>query len=855
MAPLLPGGDGDPFAGLLERSSVAMALQDARASLARPSRPFTPADRSLFQRSKSLACEDFRSGCASPSGGAAWKPAPLKAKPKLLSPIDTGPLPSLRKPPTPVAASNPLLPKEAPAVSSGKSSRRSASTGSSLRKESGSNSKADILTLPEDLNALLAERLAGADCKPQRPDGKRQDGLNRPPRSRSKAAAAADDKASSGLLLPDSDRATLSSSSGSRSSKAAAAAFAEELEALVTSSKEASAKQLAKLASKLASSGVVDGLKRKPSEAAQRLVRAILQVLSRGAESATAFKLARCALDLLAIDGILPDDGRDPRRCAAAAYASVSRTLFRLSQESSYDSSFKDEGVLERLMQVLESFANGSREATSSLELQVLILGVLKNASVEDANRSFLLKECNALRTVINAMRRPEVRTGGSEEQVQLLIQATAALRNFAGSAESHAQFVELGVFEDMTRISALCMDSTELQVNIARVLGELSLHDGPCEAFAANPEHLKQVVRSLQAHAEVPSLVLRLAFTLGNVTAGSDKMRDLLMLACDGVQLLPSLLATYWRKDRELVRSNSGRAVGSSACSEAQTQAAEECEQVLVKLVRLVANVSINPAIGDQLSAAPNIADPLLDIMGCKRITNSEELVLNATAAITNLLFYDSSANLLFSSENKELLCRLLRPMVLEAFNVEALVEAARAFGNLSRHADARKLMVELRIEEVLCILLAHGERDLVFYACGALVNLVCDRNVGRRLCSLGGSEKQPGLRAQLGELLREGPEYGDWELALVAVKVLSNLCHGEEQPWEPEEIEAVKESLQDCISAAELGLAGSGEGEVDGPPKSLVDLATNVLVHLPPFEVAGVDQPNGKDMLVEEA
>merc|ERR1719305_75021 len=107
--------------------------------------------------------------------------------------------------------------------------------------------------------------------------------------------------------------------------------------------------------------------------------------------------------------------------------------------------------------------------------------------------------------------------------------------------------------------------------------------------------------------------------------------------------------------------------------------------------------------------------------------MTESEELVLNTMAATTNLLFYGEQANgnLLFSAESKELLCRLLRPLLLESYNVEALIETARALGNLSRHEDARKCMVSLRLDEILVILLDHQDRDLVFYVCGALVNL----------------------------------------------------------------------------------------------------------------------------------
>merc|ERR1719305_1705007 len=119
--------------------------------------------------------------------------------------------------------------------------------------------------------------------------------------------------------------------------------------------------------------------------------------------------------------------------------------------------------------------------------------------------------------------------------------------------------------------------------------------------------------------------------------------------------------------------------------------------------------------------------------------MTESEELVLNTMAATTNLLFYGEQANgnLLYSEENRELLCRLLRPLLLESYNIEALIEAARALGNLSRHQDARQWIAELRIDEILAILMAHNDRDLVFYACGALVNVAADASQVLRLCS----------------------------------------------------------------------------------------------------------------------
>merc|ERR1712182_189528 len=80
---------------------------------------------------------------------------------------------------------------------------------------------------------------------------------------------------------------------------------------------------------------------------------------------------------------------------------------------------------------------------------------------------------------------------------------------------------------------------------------------------------------------------------------------------------------------------------------------------------------------------------------------------------------------------ENKQLLCGLFRPLLLENYNPEALVEAARALGNITRHADARGILVQLRVDEVLGILLDHTNRDLVFYLCGVLANLSLDPSV----------------------------------------------------------------------------------------------------------------------------
>merc|ERR1711964_60966 len=197
---------------------------------------------------------------------------------------------------------------------------------------------------------------------------------------------------------------------------------------------------------------------------------------------------------------------------------------------------------------------------------------------------------------------------------------------------------------------------------------------------------------------------------------------------------------------------------------------------------------------MGALAASNPTVA-PLLDLLGSKWLVDAEELVLNVVAAITNLLFFDTPDNLLFVPDTKQLLCRLFRPLLLENYNPEALVESARALGNLSRHSDARQQLLQLRVDEVLVILLDHSNRDLVYYLCGVLVNLAADPACAPRLASLK-------VTVKLAELLHDAPE--DVELALCVCKVLANLSLDASVEWVPAELVSLQRT---CTAQLESG------------------------------------------------
>jgi len=454
----------------------------------------------------------------------------------------------------------------------------------------------------------------------------------------------------------------------------------------------------------------------------------------------------------------------------------------------------------------------------SSDVLRVYVVGVLKNISHDESNQK-VLQQQGAVNVLFRLMGSDQL--CGSSKEAQLLIQIAATLRNLAN--HHYKAFLHEEKLNAITRIMALFPSNLELLTNISRILSKLTLHNSAVEALAKSDVHLRQISRTLSANSDCGPLVLRLAFTLGNLTARSDRLRVIFAFNCEGSALVPQLLGKYWAKDRQLARLHAETGGTAKVAGE------QDVEEVLVKLVRLLANIGISPSVGATLASSSAVADPLLDMLGAKRVAESEELVLNVVAAVTNLLFYDVPSNLLFQVDNKKLLCRLFRPLLLESYNTDALVETARALGNLSRHTDARQTVKSLRLDEILVILLDHDHRDLVFYVCGALVNLAADPDCTSRLTTVCAMPQK--LGQLLGDVLLE-----DVGLQLVAVKVLTNLSLDPNVSWLSQDVVSIREALQELVSG-QLEPPDNETNVSDGPSEAeqMMTLSQQLLCRLP--------------------
>jgi hypothetical protein len=81
--------------------------------------------------------------------------------------------------------------------------------------------------------------------------------------------------------------------------------------------------------------------------------------------------------------------------------------------------------------------------------------------------------------------------------------------------------------------------------------------------------------------------------------------------------------------------------------------------------------------------------------------------------------------------------LLRYVTPLLLSD-NEEAVVEAARAFGNFSRTAEARQYLVSARVLEALVLLLDHSSAEVLYRR--VMLSFVVN-TVACSLCSTGSS------------------------------------------------------------------------------------------------------------------
>ncbi|XP_027549337.1 armadillo repeat-containing protein 2 isoform X3 [Neopelma chrysocephalum] len=342
-----------------------------------------------------------------------------------------------------------------------------------------------------------------------------------------------------------------------------------------------------------------------------------------------------------------------------------------------------------------------------------------------------------------------------------LLVQLTATLRNLADLPPARCQLICSGAASELCVALEQRVNDQDVCTYIVRILSKLSSYNDFCAALADCSRCYTLFLALLNKHQKQQDLVIRIVFILGNLTAKNNQAREQFFKEKESVNTLTSLFQTYyeldlnaqtWYHDREGKGKN-------------HLKHPSEAEDVMIKLIRVLANLSIHPSVGATLAAVHRVVELLVTVLEYKSINDCEELVINAATTINNLSYYQVESSVV---QDKKLHIAEMLLKLLMSDNMDGVVEAVRVFGNLSQYHEVCDFIMQKKIYKFMIALLDSKNHDVCFSACGVLLNLTVDKNKRAVLMEEGG----------IGKLVDCLQDFGpaDWQLSCLICKTLWN-------------------------------------------------------------------------------
>ncbi|KAM8792261.1 armadillo repeat-containing protein 2 [Rhynchonycteris naso] len=436
----------------------------------------------------------------------------------------------------------------------------------------------------------------------------------------------------------------------------------------------------------------------------------------------------------------------------------VCKLIFKISRNEKNDSLIQNDSILETLLEVLRS-----KDLQTNTEAFLYCLGAIKFIS---GNPGFLNEMINkgAVEILMNLIKQVYESTKKCSTCLpnsgHLLVQMTATLRNLVDSTAARSKLLSMDAFPQLCTVMEQYVSDKDVCTNIARIFSKLTSYHDCCVALANYSRCYALFLNLINKYQKKQDLVVRIVFILGNLTSKSNQAREQFFKEKGSIPTLLSLFHTFYRLDLH----PEGQVGGGDEQLQAQAPQAQ-AEDVLIKLTRMLTNLAIHPGIGPAMAANPLVVGMLLAVLEYTSIDDCEELVINTTATINNLSYYQVK-NSIIQDEKLHIAELLLK--LLMSNNMDGILEAVRVFGNLSQDPDICDFIVQKNVHKFMIALLDRKHQDICFSACGVLLNLTVDKD--KRVIL-----KEEGSIKKLMDCLRDfGPT--DWQLACLVCKTLWN-------------------------------------------------------------------------------
>ncbi|NWU16747.1 ARMC2 protein, partial [Cephalopterus ornatus] len=437
---------------------------------------------------------------------------------------------------------------------------------------------------------------------------------------------------------------------------------------------------------------------------------------------------------------------------------SICKLSFKICRNEKNDSIVQNERLLDCLLEVLRN-----EDLQKNNEALLYCMGAIKFMS----GNAVLLNEMvnkGAVEMLLQLMKRiNNIKENDTyfSNLGHLLVQLTATLRNLADLPPARCQLICSGAASELCVALEQRVSDQDVCTYIVRILSKLSSYNDFCAALADCSRCYILFLALLNKHQKQQDLVIRIVFILGNLTAKNNQAREKFFKEKESVNTLTSLFQTYyeldlsaqtWYHDREGKGKN-------------HLKHPSEAEDVMIKLIRVLANLSIHPSIGATLAAAHRVVELLVTVLEYKSIDDCEELVINAATTINNLSYYQVESSVV---QDKKLHIAEMLLKLLMSDSMDGVVEAVRVFGNLSRYREVCDFIMQKKIYRFMIALLDSKNHDVCFSACGVLLNLTVDKNKRAFLMEEGG----------IGKLVDCLQDFGpaDWQLSCLICKTLWN-------------------------------------------------------------------------------
>ncbi|XP_073833289.1 armadillo repeat-containing protein 2 [Musca autumnalis] len=330
--------------------------------------------------------------------------------------------------------------------------------------------------------------------------------------------------------------------------------------------------------------------------------------------------------------------------------------------------------------------------------------------------------------------------------QLSAALRALADVRKIISSLESldisRPHFDNTSIHLELAcphliKAAEVTIGEIEVQANIIRTLSVLSEDWDCCHALEKFAPRIGMLLgpcctnHNTNSAEKLLSIISRLGYILGNIMTSYDLARIQFFHNDVAMEYLLNVLENYSKEPLTLHNS-----LGDTVLD------------VLIKMIRVVANMSVDSEVGLGLGDTRSLGAILLDILKTtqqlKSIKMKQELqeLCHATlGALHNLCFYQDQISTTPSmvQESKGSLRSILPDLATQLSAVlknsqdeMSQVEAARVLGNLTRNEKARKYFCRAKGLKLVVKILSNPKtkeiHDLQACTIGILVNLLGD-------------------------------------------------------------------------------------------------------------------------------